>query len=162
MSRKFTFTTKKCMQLTACVLLMLSTGCTAQTNGNASDVKLSANPAENNHLKHIFFGRNEDSISKYAEADYTSRKYYIFWTGMPAETKFNSYLAAYAQKRYQLILVGCGCKNSLGAYYYNNRMTTLLQKTSKKPLEEIYLEAKEQYNKTLLAKNSNSFTVLNK
>ncbi len=149
MSRNFTFPEKKHLRIAACILLMFSTGCSPKWGDTESGIQFSVDAAENSHLKHIFFGRNRDSISKYAEADYIKQKYYIFWAGTPGEARFINYLAAYAKKRYNLILIECGCKNRPGAYYYNNQMAVFLLKAKKKPLYAIYLEAENQYNKTL-------------
>jgi hypothetical protein len=148
MSRNFTFP-KKNLRIAAGILLMLNTGCAPAMDGNAG-IRFSSDPSENDHLKHIVFGRDKDSICKYAEADYTRQRYYVFWTGTPGEARFANYLAVYAKKRYDLIFIRCGCKNQTGAYYYNEQMTVLLSKAKKRPLDAIYAEAKDEYNKTLL------------
>jgi hypothetical protein len=149
MRRNFTLSGTNYLRIVACILLMLSTGCSPAT-GNNPGIRLSAGQAENSHLKQIFLSRNGDSVRKCAWADYTKQQYYIFWSGMPGEARFNKYLAAYAKKRYNLILVECGCKNQPGAYYYNSQMDVFFSKAKKKPLYAIYLEAKNEYNKALL------------
>ena len=150
MSRSLTFPEKKYLRIAACILLMFSTGCSPQMDDTGSGIQFSANQAENNHLRDIFFGHNEDSVNKCAKADYIKQKYYIFWTGTPGEARFTNYLATYAKKRYNLILVECGCKNRPGAYYYNNQMAVFFLQAKKKPLYVIYQEAEDQYKKALL------------
>jgi hypothetical protein len=149
MSRNFTFPEKKHLRIAAGILLMIGTGCNPKMDNTRSGIQFSADKAENSHLKHIFFGCNRDSVCKCAQADYIKQKYYIFWTGAPGEIRFTDYLAGYAKKRYNLILIKCGCKSRPGAYYYNNQTAAFFLKAKKKSLGAIYLEAKDQYNKAL-------------
>lgn len=149
MSRNFTLPETKYLRTVACILLMLSTGCCNPQTDDNPGILFSAGSAENSHLKQIFLSRNGDSVRKCAGADYMKQQYYIFWASAPSEARFNNYLAAYAKKKYNLIIIECGCKNHPGAYYYNSQMAVFFLKAKKKPLYAIYLEAKNEYNKTL-------------
>jgi hypothetical protein len=149
MNTHITFPKQLCIGAAVCILLMFSAGYHPKYGDADYGVQMSAGSAESAHLNHILLGRNKNSIVKDAEADYRKRNYYIFWTGAPCEIKFNSYLTAYAKQKYNLVLVNCGCKNRVGAYYYNSKMESFFLEEKRKSLAVIYLEAKIMYNKAL-------------
>jgi len=147
------------MRAAACILLILTANCSPKPGDAAYTVQLSADRVENIHLRRILLSRNRDSIRKCAEADYAGQKYYIFWMSVPAEARFNNYLAAYARQKYNIILVNCGCKNHVGGYYYNNTMAEFFLEAKQKPFDAIYVEARNLYNKALTSYVSKPFMV---
>ena len=149
MIRQFTFPEQRRLLAAVVILLISCTGCTSKPAAPGYHVKLSVNTKENSYLTGIISSRNRDSIIKCADADYHENKYYIFRTIVPFEGKFEDYLIDYAKQKYKLILVNCGAKSCLGAYYYNAEMDKLFADEQVKRFGVNYLEAKNLYNKEL-------------
>jgi len=137
----------KNLQTAACFLFMFNMACYHHTARPSENICLSAYATENSYLKCILYSCNSDSVADCAIADFKADKYYLFITTVPGDEKFNQYLSEYAKQQYSIILVNSAYRYRPGAYYYNNTMTTLLQKINKKPFDTVYLEAKSSFGK---------------